>query len=133
MSIHSDVGLRPGVGSFPVLVAYVAQTGRLASARWSPRPGLSRSVGRAAPTEHAGTADPSPEHRVEGQITLANGDVLPIDERTLLGPLERALHAMSWAVVLLAAALAVPASADGHSPDSSRRRKPATVVSTTRS
>ena len=44
---------------------------------------------------------------VEGQITLANGDVLPVDARTLLAPLETALHAMSWAVVLLAAALAI--------------------------
>jgi hypothetical protein len=33
--------------------------------------------------------------------------VLPIDQRALLAPLEHALHAMSWAVVLLAASLAV--------------------------
>ena len=44
---------------------------------------------------------------MEGQITLRNGDVLPLDVRTLLAPLETALHAMSWAVVLLAAGLAV--------------------------
>ena len=44
---------------------------------------------------------------VGGQITLASGEVIPIDERMLLAPLERALLAMSWAVVLLAAALAI--------------------------
>ena len=44
---------------------------------------------------------------VGGQIALAGGGVVPIDERMLLAPLERALLAMSWAVVLLAAALAV--------------------------
>ena len=31
----------------------------------------------------------------------------PLDERTLLAPLEAALRALSWAVVLLAASLAV--------------------------
>jgi len=46
-------------------------------------------------------------NRVEGQITLGNGDVLPLDARTLLAPLETALHAMSWGIVLLAAALAI--------------------------
>ena len=45
--------------------------------------------------------------RVEGQITLDNGDVVPLDVRTLLAPLETALHAMSWGIVLLAAALAI--------------------------
>ena len=45
--------------------------------------------------------------RVEGRVTLRDGRVVPIDERTLLAPLEAALRALSWAVVLLAAALAV--------------------------
>jgi hypothetical protein len=44
--------------------------------------------------------------RVEGQITMDNGDVLPLDVPTLLAPLETALHAMAWGVVLLAAGLA---------------------------
>jgi hypothetical protein len=44
---------------------------------------------------------------VEGRITLGSGEVVRIDERTLLAPLEKALGAMSWGVVLLAASLAV--------------------------
>ena len=42
-----------------------------------------------------------------GSITLADGDSLTLDAARLLEPLERALRAMSWSVVLLAAALAV--------------------------
>ena len=40
-------------------------------------------------------------------MTLRDGEVIPIDQQSLLAPLEGALHMMSWAVVLLAAALAV--------------------------
>jgi hypothetical protein len=40
-------------------------------------------------------------------VTLADGDSLALDSTRLLAPLERALRAMSWSVVLLAAALAV--------------------------
>jgi hypothetical protein len=41
----------------------------------------------------------------EGQLTLHDGEVRPIDLRTLLQPLERALRALSWTTVLLAAAM----------------------------
>jgi hypothetical protein len=41
------------------------------------------------------------------RITLASGESLPLDARTLLAPLERSLHAMSWGIVLAATALAV--------------------------
>jgi hypothetical protein len=44
---------------------------------------------------------------VEGRITLRSGGVVIIDEQTLLAPLERTLSALSLAVVLLAAALAI--------------------------
>ena len=44
---------------------------------------------------------------VEGSITLASGQVTAIDQALLLAPLEHALRAMSWAIVLLAAAFAV--------------------------
>jgi hypothetical protein len=44
---------------------------------------------------------------VQGSITLASGQVTAIDQALLLAPLEQALRAMSWAIVLLAAALAV--------------------------
>jgi hypothetical protein len=45
--------------------------------------------------------------QVEGSITLADGQVTAVDQRSLLAPLEGALRAMSWALVLLAASLAI--------------------------
>jgi hypothetical protein len=45
--------------------------------------------------------------RVEGSVTLADGQVTAVDQRSLLAPLEGALRAMSWALVLLAGALAL--------------------------
>jgi hypothetical protein len=44
---------------------------------------------------------------VEGSITFGDGRVQPITADELLRPLERTLRAGSWAIVLLAAALAV--------------------------
>jgi hypothetical protein len=44
---------------------------------------------------------------VSGAITLANGEVIALDADRLLRPLERALRATSWGVVLLAAGLAI--------------------------
>src|SRR6266542_2854201 len=45
--------------------------------------------------------------RVDGSLTLATGETVTIDAAALLAPLEHALRAMSWAIVLLAASLAV--------------------------
>jgi hypothetical protein len=42
-----------------------------------------------------------------GVVSLADGTQQAIDRATLLAPLERALRAMAWAIVLLAAAFAV--------------------------
>jgi hypothetical protein len=42
-----------------------------------------------------------------GTITLTDGGTIPVDRSVLLAPLEQALRAMSWAVVMLAAALAI--------------------------
>jgi len=44
---------------------------------------------------------------LDGQMTLRDGSSRPLDVRTLLAPSERALRALSWGQVLLAAALAV--------------------------
>jgi len=44
---------------------------------------------------------------VTGRITLADGEELALTAERVLEPLERALRAMSWSIVLLAAALAV--------------------------
>ena len=105
--IHNDAGFALAWGSFPVLVAYVAQTGRLAI---SPVIAAAAAFALSAAQRQLSTRARLIRRRstgVRGQITLASGEVIPIDERMLLAPLERALIAMSWAVVLLAASLAI--------------------------
>ena len=44
---------------------------------------------------------------MDGSITYADGRTEQITADTLLQPLERALRAASWAIILLAAAMAV--------------------------
>ncbi len=56
--IHNDVGFAASWGAFPVLTAYVAQTGRLAVAPLIAAIGAARPVGGAACTEHPGPAAP---------------------------------------------------------------------------
>ena len=105
--IHNDAGFALAWGAFPVLVAYVAQTGRLAI---SPVIAAAAAFSLSAAQRQLSTRARLIRRRsqaVEGQIRLASGEVLPIDASMLLAPLERALLAMSWAIVLFAAALAV--------------------------
>jgi hypothetical protein len=105
--VHTDAGFAAAWGAFPVLTAYVAQTGRLAVA-----PILTAASAFALSTAQRRLSTPARLIRrrvtsVEGHLTLQASDLVPIDGRTLLAPLERALRALSWAVVLLATALAV--------------------------
>jgi hypothetical protein len=105
--IHTDVGFALSWGAFPVLTAYVAQTGRLAAAP------VIAAVGAAALSAAQRTLSTQARmlrrraDDVTGTITLVNGGVLPIDRTTLLAPLEQALRVMSWAIVLFATALAI--------------------------
>src|SRR6516162_7857450 len=105
--IHTDVGFALAWGSFPVLVAYVAQTGDLA-----PAPVLAAAAAFfiSAAQRHLSTPARLVRRRaatVEGAITMADGSVRPIDRQNLLLPLEGALHALSWGMVFLATAWAV--------------------------
>ena len=105
--IHTDAGFALAWGSFPVLVAYVAQTGRLAV---SAVVAAAAAFALSAAQRRLSTPARLIRRRasaVEGRITLKDGAVMPIDERTLLAPLERTLQAMSWGVVLLAASVAI--------------------------
>jgi hypothetical protein len=105
--IHTDAGFALAWGAFPVLVAYVAQTGRLAA---GPILAAAAAFALSAAQRHLSTPARLIRRRtaaVRGLITFENGDSIPLDEATLLAPLERALHAMSWGVVLLATGLAV--------------------------
>jgi hypothetical protein len=104
--IHNDVGFAASWGAFPVLTAYVAQTGRLAVA-----PVIAAVGAFALSVAQRALSTPARMLRrrtvgVEGTITRADGEEIPVNGAVLLAPLEQALRAMSWAVVLLAAAMA---------------------------
>ena len=105
--LHNTVGLAASWGAFPVLTAYVAQTGRLALA-----PVLAAGGALSLTVVQRTLSTPARLIRrrtsaVSGTIALHDGGELPIDRTVLLRPLEQALQAMSWGIVLLAAALAV--------------------------
>lgn len=105
--VHTDAGFALAWGSFPVLVAYVAQTGRLA---FSPVLACIAAFALSAAQRRLSTPARMIRRRasvIEGDIRLANGDRIHLDAPTLLAPLEKALHAMAWGVVLVAASLAV--------------------------
>jgi hypothetical protein len=105
--IHNDAGFAASWGAFPVLTAYVAQTGRLALAPVLAALGAfalsvaQRSLSTPARMLRRRVAD------VSGTIELVGGRSVPVARTALLAPLERALRAMSWAIMTLAAALAV--------------------------
>ena len=104
--IHTDLGFAAAWGAFPVLTAYTAQTGRIAVA-----PVLAALAALAISAAQRRLSTPARtlrrrSVRVEGTVTLADGEVTAIDQRALLAPLEGALRAMSWGLVLLAASLA---------------------------
>ena len=103
--LHTDVGFALSWGAFPVLTAYVAQADRLDVAA------LLGAAGAFA-LSYAQRSLSTPARllrrrvqRVDGVLELADGSQQPIDAATLLQPLERALRALSWSTVLLAAAL----------------------------
>ncbi|HLI38473.1 MAG TPA: hypothetical protein VKV80_14205 [Streptosporangiaceae bacterium] len=105
--IHTDLGFAAAWGAFPVLTGYAAQAGRLAPAPIAAAAGaLALSAAQRRLSTPARTIRRRAV-RVGGSITFADGKTVPIDAGLLLGPLEGALRAMSWAVVLLAAALAI--------------------------
>ncbi len=105
--IHNDVGFAASWGAFPVLTAYVAQTGTLALAAAVAALGAlllslaQRVLSTPARMLRRRAVD------VAGVVTLSDGTKQAIDRPALLAPLEHALRAMAWAVILLAAALAV--------------------------
>ena len=106
-AIHNDVGFAASWGAFPVLTAYVAQTGTLALA-----PILAAAGALALSLAQRVLSTPARMLRrrtveVTGTVGLSDGTQHVIDRPTLLAPLEQALRSMTWAVVLLAAALAV--------------------------
>jgi hypothetical protein len=105
--VHTDTGFAAAWGAFPLLTAYVAQTGSLAVA---PVIAAGAAFGLSAAQRSLSTPARLLRRKtaaVSGRVTLTDGDVIALGSRQLLRPLELALRAMSWSVVLLAAALAV--------------------------
>jgi hypothetical protein len=105
--IHTDLGFAAAWGAFPVLTAYTAETGRLAVA-----PVLAALAALAMSAAQRRLSTPARtlrrrSVRVEGSVTLADGQVVALDQVALLAPLEGALRAMSWGLVLFAAGLAL--------------------------
>ena len=106
-ALHNDVGFAASWGAFPVLTAYVAQTGTLALA-----PILAAMGALALSLAQRVLSTPARMLRrrtvgVTGAVKLADGTQQAIDRSALLAPLEQALRAMTWAIVFLAVALAV--------------------------
>ncbi len=105
--VHTDAGFAAAWGAFPVLTAYVAQAEMLALA-----PVLAAAGAFALSAAQRSLSTPARMVRrrvanVEGTLVLTDGSSRPVDVQTLIRPLEQALRAMSWSIVLLAAALAV--------------------------
>ena len=106
-AMHTDFGFAVAWGAFPVLTGYVAQAGSLAVA-----PVLAAAGAFALSAAQRRLSTPARNIRrravrVVGSITFGDGRIEPITADGLLRPLELALRAASWAIVLLAAALAV--------------------------
>jgi hypothetical protein len=104
--IHTDLGFAAAWGAFPVLTGYAAQRGQPAVA-----PALAAAAALALSYAQRKLSTPARTIRrkavsVQGSVTLADGTVTPLDRAAALAPLEAALRALSWGVVLLAAALA---------------------------
>ncbi len=105
--VHTDAGFAAAWGAFPVLTAYVAQAKTLALA-----PVIAAAAAFALSAAQRALSTPARMVRrrvasVEGTVLLTDGSSRLVDETLLIRPLERALAAMSWSIVLLAAALAV--------------------------
>jgi hypothetical protein len=105
--LHTDAGFAFSWGAFPTLTGYFAQAERLdlvavlaAAATF----GLSfaqRSLSTPARLMRRRVTG------IEGSLTLEDGTVRAVDAGMVLDPLEKALRALSWSMVALAAGLAV--------------------------
>jgi hypothetical protein len=103
--LHTDLVFALAWGAFPVVTSFYAQAERL---------DLVAVVGAIAATllsvAQRSLSTPARQLRrrtmsVEGTITRRDGSRHPLDLATILHPLERALHVLSWSLVALAAAM----------------------------
>jgi hypothetical protein len=103
--LHGDFWFALSWGAFPVLTAYFAQTGRLSiAAVAAAAAAYALSSGQRSLSTPARTLRRR-SRSVTGTVTMDDGSSVTLDEATLLRPLERALRAFSWGVVVLALGL----------------------------
>jgi hypothetical protein len=103
--IHTDLGFAAAWGAFPVLVGYYVQAERVdVTAALGATAALSFSLAQRWLSTPARTLRRRAVH-VDGSIEMNDGSSHALDHAALLAPLERALGAMSWAMVALALAL----------------------------
>jgi hypothetical protein len=105
--LHTDSGFAFAWGSFPLLTAYVAQAKTLSVAAV-----LAAVAAFALSYAQRALSTPARDIRrrvtdVTGTVTFSSGRVVDLSAEVLTQPLERALRAASWAIMLFAAALAV--------------------------
>jgi len=105
--VHTDAGFAAAWGAFPLVTAYVAQADGLGVA-----PVLGAIGAFALSYAQRSLSTPARMLRrrvtdVRGAMTLTDGTVRRVDDQLLRVPLERALRALSWGVMALAAAFAV--------------------------
>jgi hypothetical protein len=103
--IHTDLGFGLAWGAFPLITAYVAQTGTIRvaavlAAAWATLLSLAqRRLSRTARRLRRETAD------VEGRLVLEDGTSEPLTRATLLESPEAALRLLAASTVVLAAGL----------------------------
>jgi hypothetical protein len=107
-AVHSDVWFALAWGAFPVITAYVAQTGTL-------RPAALLGAAACFAISAAQRALSTPVRRlrrhvtsVSGTMVLDDGTTEKLDATALRSTSERALRLMSVAMPVLAAALLIP-------------------------
>jgi len=103
--VHTDLGFALAWGAFPVITAYVAQTGHIGSAAVV-------AAGAAVALSYAQRTLSTPARtlrrrvaRIHGAMTFDDGRFEPLDAASLLAPLERALRYLAWGIVGLAIAM----------------------------
>ena len=103
--VHTDIGFALAWGAFPVLTGFVAQAGDLDVAAL-----LAATAAAGLSSAQRALSTPARQlrrrvHRVDGTVTYRDGTVERLDADVLLKPIERALRALSWSMVVLATAL----------------------------
>jgi hypothetical protein len=99
--LHGDFWFALSWGAFPLLTAYFAQTGTLSlGALGAAAAAYAISYGQRVLSTPARTLRRKTVS-VSGTLTMRDGTQTQLDEPALLRPLEQALRAFSWGVVLL--------------------------------